>query len=75
MEILEMIFGYFLIWLIGAISILLGIGGGLVIRYHYSKNDPHVIYSVLFGEIVWLIAVLIFIVYPEFYEGLSSSLT
>ncbi|MBR4246200.1 MAG: hypothetical protein IKQ13_04290 [Treponema sp.] len=68
MEILEMVFGYILVWFIGAISILIGWGGMLIIRYKHSINEPFVIYSVILWEILWLIAVLVFIFYPKFYE-------
>ena len=68
MENLEMIFGYILIWGIGAISILIGWGGMLVIRYHHSIKEPFVIWSVVVLEILWLIAVMFFIFYPEFYN-------
>ena len=69
MEILEMVFCYILVWFIGAISILIGWGGMLIIRYKHSINEPFVIYSVILWEILWLIAVLVFIFYPKFYEG------
>ena len=69
MEILQMVFGYILIWFIGAISILIGWGGMLVIRYKHSVDEPFVIRSVIVWEILWLIAVLIFIFFPSLYEG------
>lgn len=69
MEILQMVFGYILIWFIGAISILIGWGGMLVIRYKHSIDEPFVIRSVIVWEILWLIAVLIFIFFPNLYEG------
>lgn len=69
MEILQMVFGYILIWFIGAISILIGWGGMLVIRYKHSVDEPFVIRSVIVWEILWLIAVLIFIFFPNLYEG------
>ena len=64
-----MVFGYILIWFIGAISILIGWGGMLVIRYKHSVDEPFVIRSVIVWEILWLIAVLIFIFFPNLYEG------
>ena len=69
MEILQMVFGYILIWFIGAISILIGWGGMLVIRYKHSIDEPFVIRSVIVWKILWLIAVLIFIFFPNLYEG------
>ena len=69
MENLEMIFGYILIWGIGAIVI----GGSWIlfflIRMQASLRDSFVIWTVIIFEVLWLLAVLLYVFYPEFYEG------
>lgn len=72
MEILEMILGNFLIWGIGAMLL----GGSFllffIIRMEVSLHDSFVIWTIVIVEILWLIAVLIHIFFPEFYEMIAN---
>lgn len=61
MEKLEMIFGYFLMWLMGAVSVALAWFGGSVIRFHFPINDPFVIWGGIILEIFVLAVVLLFV--------------
>ena len=69
---LEMIFGYFLIWLLGAVIIGGGWIGFFLIRLKVSLQDPFVIGTRIVFEIFWLAAVLIYIFFPDLYERIGD---
>ena len=68
---LGMLFGYFIIYLLGAITILISLYGLFVIRYNHRIDDPFVVHNIIAWEIFWLIAVLSWIFFPDFWNALS----
>lgn len=69
---MEMIFGNFVIWIIGAVVIGTGWIAFFLIRMDASIHDPFVKHTVIVFEFFWLIAVLINIFFPEFYSFIGN---
>lgn len=69
MEILGVVFGYILIWFVGAAAI----GGGWILffllRMKASLRDSFVKWTVIIFEIFWLLAFLVYVFFPGFYSN------
>ncbi|MBR0475931.1 MAG: hypothetical protein IJJ66_03855 [Treponema sp.] len=69
MEIIGLVFGYILIWFVGAAVI----GGGWILffllRMKVSLRDSFVKWTVIIFEIFWLLAFLVYVFFPGFYSN------
>ena len=68
----EMIFGYFLIWLIGSVVIGGSFLGFFIIRLQVSLRDSFVIATIIIFEVLWMLAVLTYIFFPSFTKELAK---